>query len=364
MSQAPESLPPKLANAPFDDPRADLVLRSSDGVNFRVFKLILSLASSVFADMFTLPLPPSSQSPSDEPPVTLLPEDAETLDMALRYFYPVPSPEVVTLREARILLEFARKYQADVIKHSLMRFLTDTSERDPVGVYALALVYDCRDVAVKALQSSLMVPIYSIHSLELQYSTTGEKYEALIQYHISCSRVASAVSMRRKWIPESSKLTTTSHDGKGFGCSSCIMPDFIQPILGRARYGPRYLWNYLHRSALVLAHHPNADAVTAEAFVLKDMKCSYCKTNKRLEMLECSHAFAAEIRRVIDQVGSQLGKILLTPLNNAQFATWQVPLLPLPTVEGEGNISDIVLTLLSESDSLDLPPVGFVKSHR
>jgi hypothetical protein len=350
MSQAPESLPPKLANAPFDDPRADLVLRSSDGVNFRVFKLILSLASSVFADMFTLPLPPSSQSPSDEPPVTLLPEDAETLDMALRYFYPVPSPEVVTLREARILLEFARKYQADVIKHSLMRFLTDTSERDPVGVYALASAYDCHDIATKALQSSLMVPIYHLHSPELQHSTTREQHDALIQHHISCGRVASAVSMRRKWIPENSNLTTTSRDGKGFGCSSCIMPDFVQPVQGRASYGPRYLWNYLHRSALVLAHHPNADAVTAEAFVLKDMKCSYCKTNKRLEMLECSHAFAAEIRRVIKQVGSKLGKFLLTPLNNAQFATWQVP---LPTVEGVDNINDVVLALLSESDKLD-----------
>ena len=76
------------------------------------------------------------------------------------------------------------------------------------------------------------------------------------------------------------------------------------------------------------------------------MKCYDCKTKKRLEMLECSRAFAAEIRRVIEQVGSQLSQFLLTPLNNAQFATWQVP---LPSVEGEGNINDIVLALLSET---------------
>ena len=107
MSQSPRSLPPKLANAPFNGPRADLVLLSSDGVNFFVFKVILSVASSVFADMFTLPLPAASQRSNNEPPVVQLPEDAETLDMALRYCYPIPSPEV-TLREARILLEFAR----------------------------------------------------------------------------------------------------------------------------------------------------------------------------------------------------------------------------------------------------------------
>ena len=350
MSQSP---PPKLADAPFNGPRADLVLLSSDGVNFFVFKVILSMASSVFADMFTLPLPAAPQTSSHEPPVVQLPEDAETLDMALRYCYPIPSPEVVTLHDARILLEFARKYQVDVIKVSLTRFLTDTIERDPAGIYALASAYEYQDIAAKALQSSLMVPIYQLRSPELQYSTTREQYEALIYYHISCGRVASAVSMRRNWIT-GSILTVTAPSMPSHGCSLCITADFVQPDpRSITRYGPRYLWNYLHRSALVLAHHPNADAVTKEAFVLRDMKCRSCITHKRLEMLECSQAFAAEIRRVIEQVGSQLSQFLLTPLNNAQFATWQVP---LPTVEGEGNMNDTVLALISESDKLDLPP--------
>ena len=190
MSQSPKSLPPKLADAPFDDRRADLVLRSSDGVNFFVFKVVLSLASSVFADMFTLPLPAAPQNSSDEPPVVQLPEDAETLDMALRYCYPVPSPKVVTLRDARILLEFARKYQVDVIKDSdsLTRFLTDTVERNPAGIYALVSAYEYQDVAVKALRSSLMIPIYLLHSRELHDSTTREQYEALIHYHVRQGR--------------------------------------------------------------------------------------------------------------------------------------------------------------------------------
>jgi hypothetical protein len=32
--------------APFDNPKCDIILRSADGVNFHVFKLILSLVSS------------------------------------------------------------------------------------------------------------------------------------------------------------------------------------------------------------------------------------------------------------------------------------------------------------------------------
>ena len=309
MSSSPEFLSSNLAKAPFDDPRADLILRSSDGVNFHVIKVVLSLASSVFADMFTLPSPPPSQNSSGELTVVLCSEDAETLDLALRHCYPIRSPEVAKLRDARNLLEFARKYQVDLLEPSLTRFLADTIERDPVGVYALAAAYECRDIAAQALRSSLTLPIYLLHSPELQYTTT-EQYQVLVNYHILCGKVASAVTMRRKWIPAEGKLILTSARKNDFGCSACLMPDIVQDqhssFAKITRYGPRYLWSYLHRCALVLAHHPNVDAVTAEAFVLRDMDCSYCSHNKRREMLECSRAFAAEIRRVIEQVGGHL----------------------------------------------------------
>jgi len=39
----------------FNAPDADTVLRSSDGEEFRVHRIILSLASPVFQGMFTLP---------------------------------------------------------------------------------------------------------------------------------------------------------------------------------------------------------------------------------------------------------------------------------------------------------------------
>ena len=45
------------ATAPFDHAKADIVLRSSDNVDFRVFKLFLSLASPVFETLFDIPQP-------------------------------------------------------------------------------------------------------------------------------------------------------------------------------------------------------------------------------------------------------------------------------------------------------------------
>ena len=43
------------ASSPFNDADADVILRSSDNVYFKVFKLLLSMGSPLFKDMFSLP---------------------------------------------------------------------------------------------------------------------------------------------------------------------------------------------------------------------------------------------------------------------------------------------------------------------
>ena len=82
------SSPEKLAEAPFDNALTDLVLQSSDKVNFHVFKNILSLASPIFTDMFDIPSPPS-EKPHDEVHVVPLSEHSTALEVALRHIYPV-----------------------------------------------------------------------------------------------------------------------------------------------------------------------------------------------------------------------------------------------------------------------------------
>ena len=62
--------------SPFDDPDADIVFRSAEGISFRLYKVILSKASSVFRDMFTLPDCQSHNGPQ----TVDVSEDADTLD--------------------------------------------------------------------------------------------------------------------------------------------------------------------------------------------------------------------------------------------------------------------------------------------
>ena len=55
-----------VVNAPFDDSTlADIVLRSSDGIDFFASKPILAMGSSVFRDMFEFPQAPNAQASSD-----------------------------------------------------------------------------------------------------------------------------------------------------------------------------------------------------------------------------------------------------------------------------------------------------------
>lgn len=70
--------------APFDDADADVILRSADGADFRLYKVILAKASPFFRGMFTLP----DSHPPGEPQVVTMTEDADTLSNLLRLRYP------------------------------------------------------------------------------------------------------------------------------------------------------------------------------------------------------------------------------------------------------------------------------------
>jgi len=72
----------------FDVSDADLIIRSSDIVDFRVHKLVLSMASPFFKDLLSLPQPSDSET-IDGLHVVQLPEDSELLSSLLSMLYPL-----------------------------------------------------------------------------------------------------------------------------------------------------------------------------------------------------------------------------------------------------------------------------------
>ena len=76
--------PPEL----YDIPDANLIIRSSDSVNFRVHKSVLVMVSPVFKDILSLPQSSDSES-VDGLPVVQLSEDSELLNSLVSMLYPV-----------------------------------------------------------------------------------------------------------------------------------------------------------------------------------------------------------------------------------------------------------------------------------
>jgi hypothetical protein len=74
---------------PFDVPDANIIIRSSDFVDFRVHKPILSMASPFFNDLLSIPQPPDGEI-VDGLPVVQLPESSELLNGLILMLYPVP----------------------------------------------------------------------------------------------------------------------------------------------------------------------------------------------------------------------------------------------------------------------------------
>lgn len=72
----------------FDIPDADLIIRSSDNVDYRVHKSILAMASPFFKDLLSLPQPPDDKI-VDGLSVVQLPERSELLTCLISVLYPI-----------------------------------------------------------------------------------------------------------------------------------------------------------------------------------------------------------------------------------------------------------------------------------
>jgi BTB/POZ domain len=98
---------------PLDVSDADLIIRSSNLVNFRVHQTVLAMASPFFKDLLSLPQPSDSES-VDGLPVVQLAEDAELLHSLVSLLYPVPS--VIPDSHEKVLYLLAACQQYDMVE--------------------------------------------------------------------------------------------------------------------------------------------------------------------------------------------------------------------------------------------------------
>ena len=125
--------------------------------DFRVHKLILSLASPVFKDMFTLPQPPPDQSQNEQSdiPVVDVPDSPQDLDTILRLIYPgVELPVFTGLSTVSALFSIADKYNITSVYPILRGALKTTLPRNSFGMYIIACRFGFLEEAREAARVS------------------------------------------------------------------------------------------------------------------------------------------------------------------------------------------------------------------
>jgi len=206
MSASPATFP--YAASPFDHPQADIILRSSDNIDFRVFKLFLSLASPVFETMFSLPQPSEGVDPDEETkdglPVVTVSEGSKTLDALLRFCYPstlAEDPSLDGFMFATEILEAAKKYSLDAIERIVCKalFIPKILEVDSLSCFAVARRADLREQCVLAAKYSLREPLIPARFEGIHFISSTDLL-GLLTYHKHCANAVLVLQSNLVWI--------------------------------------------------------------------------------------------------------------------------------------------------------------------
>ncbi|KIJ65531.1 hypothetical protein HYDPIDRAFT_27532 [Hydnomerulius pinastri MD-312] len=194
-----------MAKEPFDNIDADVILRSSDNVDFRVFKIMLSLTSSFFKTMFGLPQPPdepSSSAPPGSLPIVTVSENGATLSALLQLCYPAPDPTFHSFEEVSAVVEATIKYDMGLARERAKDLMTrQYLESNALAIYALACRHGFENLAQRAAAETLRInnlgrPSQYVKQME---TITAAAYHRLLSYHLACGTAAKAVGEDLSW---------------------------------------------------------------------------------------------------------------------------------------------------------------------
>lgn len=200
-------------DALFNSPDADIIIRSSDGCAFRVHRLILSLGSVTFKDMFAaqahtfLPslaaIAMSNDSESDDfkdgLPVVRLTETSRTLRTLLQLLYPGDHPEISGRAAIIAIVNAMDKYMVDGYPKFIAAALRFVLVEAPHLVLAFAFRHKLSfDLRSRAAYHTLLSPAIAISDDVLELLAPFQYHQILV-YHHQCTLQASVALKKLDW---------------------------------------------------------------------------------------------------------------------------------------------------------------------
>ncbi|KAK2462760.1 hypothetical protein APHAL10511_005278 [Amanita phalloides] len=282
------------AKEPFhSSAKADIILRSSESVDFFVLKGFLSFASPVFHDMMSL----NQGNPAEENDtrkglhVVQLPEDRKTLYNLLLLIYPFTEKPRGSLGTLLNVARAARKYGMDKAEEKLRKQM-ETSEvltTKPTRTFVVAMHLGWREEVRTAALTTLMMPLKDLVQHEELKLISAAVYQGLLQWRFECLRAVTRFlksdneknhRSERKFLVEALldrlKVTDCPH-------SSVIMDDrtvakVFKNVVGHEIEGgktdPWNISSYIDQAHEALMKICNTVATQIDDVVLKVRTCS------------------------------------------------------------------------------------------
>lgn len=307
-----ETVIPDIDQIFIDYPNADVILRSSDNVDFRFSKSLLSLASSVFETMFKLPRSLDMESKDlvvDDLPVVLVEEKSGILEKLLRFCYPVAAkdiPDLTTLEDVQSLLGAAVKYEMEGLEQHVKRALVapEFGGKEPLRVFAIACRFKLDDVIQIAAKYTLDQPILERpYIAELEFITGGHLHQVQT-YYADCAEAAKGVGINLCWLKEHSFVWFRFQE-RSRRCS-CVEKSIGVGNPAVTVWAMQWWRDYLQSTIKALGHRPCGDEirkpVLTEEAIMKAALCPICRERAVPDLRLFNQLYAIEVDRVVSEV--------------------------------------------------------------
>ncbi|EGN96859.1 hypothetical protein SERLA73DRAFT_93495 [Serpula lacrymans var. lacrymans S7.3] len=317
MSQPIVSRPPSpklgVFSPPFDNADADVILHTSDGVQFRVYKIILIIASSVLKDVLssasssTQPSHPAAtgiKSRQEENTIILdIKEDSQTTERLLHFCYPSADPALHTLDDVQGVLEMMKKYEMIEVIERVRKLLVTPHflELDPLRVFAIAYRYRLEEETRLAAKYTLRHPIFGPFVSDLDHIPASAYYR-LLEYHRKCGIAACALTADFTWFPNSASRWVW------FQCDDCVHHSLSWPLAdGKIYEVNSWFIEYMERARDALREIPCSKTVSDPLLLCPSLEraagCPTCRFSAFVDFsVFTTDYFSAEVEKAIDAV--------------------------------------------------------------
>ncbi|VDC04216.1 unnamed protein product [Peniophora sp. CBMAI 1063] len=170
-------------DAQFNAADAELILRSSDGVDLAAHMFVLRMSSPVFHDMLSLPQPSEhDDKTAGGQTVIAMAEDAQSLRLMLRFCYPrtlCPEPDLLTIADIKRAATLAQKYDVGLMHDAVEKALLRCAEGRPDIAYAVAWRYEYGKVLRAAARRTLEPFIADTDAMEWEEIPASSVFKLL-----------------------------------------------------------------------------------------------------------------------------------------------------------------------------------------